>query len=128
MQASKQIGRNISEARRRALLNQGQLGAKIGVKQRAISKLETGETELRALQLLAIAEACDVSPFALLKDVHAADARAELLAGNSSEAPPSIEAPVEPPPTTKPARSRKATGKAPPRAPRKKKAAVQSVG
>lgn len=49
---AKQIGAIIRRARRRAGLSQAELGAKIGLRQATISKLERGEPATRIITLL----------------------------------------------------------------------------
>lgn len=53
------IGARVREARKRAKLTQGQLAAKVGMKQGSLSELETGESE-KTTHVASLAAACGV--------------------------------------------------------------------
>jgi transcriptional regulator with XRE-family HTH domain len=121
MTPAQQLGQNLNIARRRALLSQADLAAKLGYQQRAISKLENGQSEMRVETLVLAADACDVTVTDLLAGIEPKDWHDAVKTRNSSNATPTPSAPAEIKTSNPPSNSRKATGKAPPRAPRKRK-------
>lgn len=69
--------------RARTGLSQTQLAARLGCKQRAVSKLESGQTEPRVADLIVIAKVCETTLDGLLDGVHVDDVIREIRAGNS---------------------------------------------
>lgn len=68
------IGRTIAELRRARGWDQGQLGARVGLEQPVISRIEHGQRGLSAQELHRLAAALDAPPEAILMDDRAAPA------------------------------------------------------
>jgi transcriptional regulator with XRE-family HTH domain len=66
MQEVVKIGKQLRAARERALLTQGELGARAGVQPLTISRIETDKVEPRYRTIRKIAKALDVDPAELL--------------------------------------------------------------
>lgn len=67
--ASQKLGENLAKVRQEAGILQGDLAARIGVDQGAISKLERGHRRVTVLDLYAIARAMKMDPTTLFSKV-----------------------------------------------------------
>jgi HTH-type transcriptional regulator/antitoxin HipB len=64
-----ELRRLLIERRQRAGLSQAELGERLGRNQRYISRIETGQHRVTAVDLIEIAEALDFDPMAALRRV-----------------------------------------------------------
>lgn len=61
-----QIGKRVRTARERAVLSQGELAAKVGISQNALSQIETGRAQPRPATIRKIAEALGIPASSLV--------------------------------------------------------------
>ena len=67
MNADREVGENIRQARRVRGVSQEELGARVGVSKQMIQKYETGESSISAVRLREVCDALNFTPDALLR-------------------------------------------------------------
>ena len=66
------LGQVLARARERAKLKQGDVAAKLGMPASYLSKIESGTRRLDVIELIRIAEAMEIDPAEIVREVNAA--------------------------------------------------------
>jgi transcriptional regulator with XRE-family HTH domain len=82
--SAREVGALIAELRQRAGLGQAEVGARLGIDQSAMSRIERGQRSLSAWELYALADLFEVDPDRILRKEE--DSGVLLRAGGAGDA------------------------------------------